>query len=486
MSIPWLHVIREHSFFLKNYEKLFTTSTGVHRVIKDTVKKTRIFIGWLSQILKALRSDGVPWHASKALSGQVDVLFVSHLLSESDAGKAHDFYFGSLPELLQAQGRRVVVALIDHSGASGMGDVQCWDEAGAPRVLLSTTLDLRGELSLYLRLRKESSRLAAVSRREAPGFLMKVFSFAALEAMSGGARTTLRMSVQISSLIKATNPKMLVVTYEGHAWERVVFASARDTSAAMQCVGYQHSAVFRLQHAALRKLGSPFDPDLVLTAGSVSKVQIESSLRLKDIPVRILGSHRAPVDVTNSHDINLESDRKGTSIDAERRETCLVLPEGIISECLLLFEFSLNCAKLMPEMRFIWRLHPLVNQENLMQESPQLRKLPENVEFSKELLEDDLKRAGYALYRGSTAIVKAAYSGVHPIYLAQACEMTIDPLYELDGVVAKVDSPSGFQATIRNKNVVSDAFARDQQRITHYCEGFYSAVDAEVILSMLP
>jgi hypothetical protein len=476
IAVPWLHVLREHPFFLKDYQSLFVVSSVLSAAVQLFVRKGRNYASWLRQMWRALRSDGAPWRSSQVLSGPVDVLFISHLLNDADAGNPADFYFGNLPEALKEEGRRVVVALIDHSANLDSSRALRWHGGGVARVVFSETLDLQSELSLYRRLNRESFQLKNSAKRESVALLKKVFSRASLEALSGGARTALRLSEQVDRLVTAINPKMIVVTYEGHAWERAIFSAARRASSGLRCFGYQHAAIFRLQHGALRKLGHPWDPDLILTAGSVSKGQIENSMKAQGIPVRILGSSRARPNLRES---------EITDPDAGACDACLVLPEGIISECLLLFEFSLKCAGLMPAMRFIWRLHPLVSRESLIEANPRLCVLPANVEFSQLPLEDDLKRTRHALYRGSTAIVRAACAGLQPVYLMQAGEMTIDPLYELDAVRAKVAEPIEFQATI-GKKIATEAGLRDQQAIIRYCQSFYAPVEPPVILSMLP
>jgi hypothetical protein len=472
ISIPWLHVLREHSFVLKYYEGLVVPSTTLGSVAKVCATKARSCAGWLRQLWQALWSDGEPWRASQELLAPVDVLLVSHLLNEADAGKADDFYFGSLPELLRAEGLRVVVALIDHTGTPDVLRVRRWDGAISPRVLLSSMLDFQSEVSLYRRLRKESSRLASLSRQEPPGLLKKVFARASLEAMSGAARATLRLSEQIARLTSAIDPKIIIVTYEGHSWERVAFSAAREASAGLECVGYQHAAIFRLQHGALRKLGRSFDADLILTAGSVSKGQIEGTMRAQGIPVRVLGSSRAILSPKSCEaDQSPKSDDGNSRAAAITGVTCLVLPEGVISECLLLFEFSLSCAELMPDLRFIWRLHPLITPANIMKANPRMRTLPANIEFSEMGLEADYRRAHYALYRGSTAIVPG--------------EMGIDPLYELDALKVKVVRPDEFRAVIRGENKTVLNTITDQNTVTRYCDAFYSPIDPKVILSML-
>lgn len=486
MSIPWLHVLREHPSFLKNYEALFASSPALRNAVVTPAAKVRSFAGWLRQMWRALTSDGEPWSASQALSGPVDVLFVSHLLNDADAGKASDFYFGNLPDLLRAEGRRIVVALIDHSATPDASRAQRWDGSASPRVVFSSTLGLQSELSLFRRLRRESSHLATLSRREASGLMKKVFARASLEAKSGNARATLRMSVQLNCLVATIKPKMMIVTYEGHAWERVAFSAARDASAGLQCVGYQHAAIFKLQHGALRKLGRLFDPDLILTAGFVSKGQIENSMKTQGISVRVLGSNRAFSSKKNGEEgVTEKNDEIDLRLRNSMSNTCLVLPEGIISECLVLFDFSLRCAALMPNTKFIWRLHPLIKPESLMDVSEHLRHLPANVEFSRVSMEEDFKRSKYALYRGSTAIVSAVSAGLRPIYLLRFGEMSIDPLYELDTVREKVTNPLDLEAIFKGTNITEEEIVRNQQTIAYYCDVFYSPVKPEVILSLL-
>jgi len=484
MAIPWLHVIREHPSFLKEYVELFAPSNALATYLRSVARMVLNVAGWLRQAWRALCSDGKAWKASRPLGGPVDVLFVSHLLNQADAGKAADFYFGELPDLIHAEGRSVVVALIDHVGITHASIVQKWAGNANTRVLLSRSLDFRAELSLFYKLRKESLRLAAMSKLQGSRFLGRVFARASHEAMAGGARTALRMSVQVGQLVATIKPKMMVVTYEGHAWERMVFASARSFNFGVQCAGYQHAALFKMQHSALRQLGASFDPDLIFTAGLVSKTQIENSNKLPDIPVHILGSHRKIVSRSDTKSSAPLSDYD-FGADTSESNACLVLPEGIISECLLLFEFSLDCAEIMPEFRFIWRLHPLVTKDQLILSSYRMRNLPINVELSDRSLEEDFKRASHALYRGSTAIVGAVCSGLKPIYLNKGNEMSIDPLYELDAVRVLVSNPLELQNTIYKKKVQTEATTFNHKYAVRYCEDFYSRLDPEIILSKL-
>ncbi len=74
----------------------------------------------------------------------------------------------------------------------------------------------------------------------------------------------------------------MITTYEGHAWEKVAFGAAKQSVQSIRCFGYQHSAVFEHQHAIKRPLNEKYNPDVVLTSGTISK-DILKKIRLSKV-----------------------------------------------------------------------------------------------------------------------------------------------------------------------------------------------------------
>lgn len=482
VAIPWLHVIREHPSFLKNYEELFEGAPTRRKIASRVLRSFRARLGWVRQMWRAGLSTGLAWDGPQEFSQPVDVLFISHLLGSADAENSTDFYFGNLPTDIQARHRTVLVALIDHSGVGGSLNLMRQGDKMHPRIVFSNTLGLGAEWSLLSRLRAEAKHFAKLARVEQSTFLKKGLALASAESISGSARATLRMSMQIGRLVKQVKPRVLVLTYEGHAWERVTFAAAREAHPGIQCVGYQHAAIFRLQHAALRRLGSRFDPDRILSSGLVSKLQMESRNTLADIPVSVLGSTRSRA-MEKARGSRTDASRSRTEASLPGPSVCLVIPEGIISECVILFNFSLDCARMLSDTQFIWRLHPSVNFNDLAISFPQFQSLPTNVRFSTGSLAMDLTVTDFALYRGSTAVVNAVCEGVRPIYLEQAGEMIIDPLYELEAFRPKVLNVSDFG------KVMGDGLKTQEDEgwrtLVRYCENFYTPLNKQAILELL-
>ena len=482
VAIPWLHVIREHPVFLADYVDLFGPAKGVRSMACQWLRVLRNQAGRFWRLGRALRFDGKPWFGPRQLPERVDVLFVSHLLNASHAGQPNDFYFGELPDELAAQGRSVAVALINHSDQAGAALAGQWRESAVPRTILSDSLGFLEEVDLHRRLKKESFRLRKLAKRENAGLFRKVLVRASQEALSGSSLTTLRMAKQIGALVAKLKPKAVVVTHEGHAWERVAFAAARSAVPEVRCIGYQHAALFRLQHAIRRKLAREYNPDRILTAGTVSKAQLERAPGLNGIPISVLGSNRS----FKGTPVNGGCTTDRAQAAHSDNPACLVLPEGIASECHLLFEFSLACARVFPEVQFIWRLHPIVTHESLVARNPKLRNLPENVLFSQATLEEDIARSRYALYRGTTAIVQAAVAGLRPIYLMLPGELTIDPLYELKDWRVKIATVPDFQHVILSDASMSqDSLTSEMRYIKNYCQTLFLPLDKDRFMSVI-
>jgi hypothetical protein len=478
VAIPWLHVIREHPVFLANYVDLFESAKNDKAMMRRWLRVIRNMAGWYRQIGKSLRSNGHPWFGPEELPSGIDVLFISHLLNESHAGKVDDFYFGGLPNALAVRGHSAVIALINHTGKDVGSLAARWNESRVPRVILAGSFRFLEEMALHRRLKKESLRLRMRAKREDVRLTRCVLARASEAALSGGALTALRMASQIGALVAKLQPKAIVMTHEGHAWERMAFAAARSERPGIQCIGYQHAALFRLQHAIRRNLAPEYNPDQILTAGIVGKAQLERAPGLKGIPISVLGSNRTfkGVDINGEHLMH-----PGQEEDSGH-SACLVLPEGIASECKILFEFSLACAQTFPEIQFIWRLHPIVSFESLLAQNSKLKNLPNNIVLSSATIEEDIARCRWALYRGTTAIVQAVVAGLRPIYLQLPGEMTIDPLYDVEDWRVEVTTISGFQRVI-DTDIGSNMkqFLSVMHSVKKYCEDFFIPFDFEIL-----
>lgn len=477
VAIPWLHVIREHPTFLEKYTNLFECSRRRPSIRRCLLGSVRAFAIHARQVARCIQSSGQAFFVTKKVPKSVDYLFVSHLLSSSQISRPYDFYFGDVPEKLAARGFSVGIALINHTGQSGLFLVNQLKQSSISRIILSHSLSFCDEVELYQRLRKESIRLRAEASCKTDALARRVYFRGADEALSNGALGALRVGRQIGRLVAQTRAKTLVLTHEGYAWERVCFSTARCVNPKIQCIGYQHAAVFKLQHALRRNLSSEYNPDQIVAAGRVGKKQLEASPKLQKIPISVLGSNRSI-----SSRKRTQSIKKSIRKQIRKDIVCLVLPEGIPSECQYLFNFSIACSKAFPDIKFIWRLHPIVDFQKLLRENHQLKQLPAGISISGESLENDFVQCNTVLYRGSTAAVQAAAAGLRPIYLQVKNEMSIDPMYEIQDCIPQVKDVSEFGKAINSAVFLGSPEEKlSQLRVLKYSRTFFAQLQVATL-----
>jgi hypothetical protein len=483
IAISWLHVIREHPQFLTQYEDLFRNASKFDKHRWELQRDLYNWVGRCWLLAKALFSGGRKWFASKDPQAQIDFLFVSHLINKSQVGQASDFYYGNLPNELAEGGYTTAIALINHTKHRSDELVGEWGNSNVSRLILSKSLGFLKEFALHRRLKVESLSLSEYAKDMQASLFQKVLKRASQEALSGTVQTTMRISEQVNSLVATLNPKIVVVTYEGHAWERLAFAAARRALPTVKCVAYQHAALFRMQHAIRRKLMNEYNPDHILTAGPDSKVQFECAPELKGTPISVLGSNRSFKGAVNL--VRFEYGKK--QVENSEKLACLVLPEGVLSECNILFEFSLECARAAPKNLFIWRLHPLVSFVSLFAQNSKFRNLPVNIVLSQSTLEDDIARSRWVLYRGTTAVVQSVVAGLRPIYLQLPGELPIDLLYELEGWKISITNISELRGIIDiDAEIPEFSPESDIEYARRYCESLFTPFNVDAITALLP
>ncbi len=472
IGIPWLHVIREHPVCLERYKPLFnetkhlTASVSLPKSLKAALSKTLFFF---KSILKESKGDKVQLPSS--YNGKLDVLFVSHLLNQSQIGKTNDFYFSDIAEKLQANGIRTAFALIDHITYSKTNDYS-WPENSSFRFILPSRRGFLYEAAMVFSALKEGLRLIWKSNNCSDKLLKKIFYTAGIESLKGESILSVRIGRQIQGLVFKYRPSAVVVTYEGHSWERAVFGELSYLNYPVLKIAYQHATIFRLQHAAIRPLHPRYNPDVILTSGQRGYEKLNAISDLKNSSrLAIMGSDRC-----------LES--LEVKLFTEMENACVIVPEGEVNECMILFNFSLQCAQQLPEIKFIWRLHPAITFEMLAANGLEISELPGNIYCSSETIEADLSRSKWVLYRGSGASIQATVRGLKPIYLSISEELSIDPIYELDYWKEIVSSSKEFVNLIK-KNQYDNNSKGLREKAIAFCTTYYDKLDIKTLLDSL-
>ena len=462
MAIAWLHVLNEHPSNLAKYSDLID---GLPMEPGLALKAALI---QLRQWVRGRKSAG----ASTVVASPVDVMFVSHLLNEQHVGATEDFYFGNAPEALAERGASACVVLKNNTKLVASGLAARWPVQMARRIVLADTLCFRRELGLRRKLAAEARRLGAGGGGGQYEMEGRVRTEACRQTRAISSLSTLRFYYQILDLVMRLRPKAIVVTFEGHAWERLAFAAARQAMPGIVCAGYHHTIVFRRQHAALRPLGQLLDPDVVLTAGAFSEKRFRAAYASRPVTVATMGIHRR---------------QKGAGgRDPTAGHACLVIPDGIITEIVFLFDFAMEAARQAPEIPFVFRLHPMVSQPALIKRYPRFGGLPANVSFSSAGIEQDFTRTRCALYRGSNAAIYAVIAGLRPFYVARENELPIDSLHQMQSWKKTVQTPAEFVAAARADHAQDDRErGREAAEAVAFCQSYFMPVNLNVLFDIL-
>ncbi len=462
----WLHPVRWHSELLIPYISLFQFRRKLRYIKHKLFFLLRNSASTLIRILQAVTQSKM-WLSSSVFK-KTDILLVSHLINPDLIGKSDDFYFGNLAHKLNKLNLRTTIILINYriNIFHYRKKLNLWKNERVSRIILGRSSTFLKELKIYFAQHQERRRLKKYQTHKTDNLYAHILSKAASYVLSSATANNLRLAHQIAEIIEKTKPKFIITTYEGHAWERLVFQAAKNVNPNIKCIGYQHAAIFPLQHALKRALAPNFNPDVILTPGEITKKQLEKNNTYSNIKIAVLGSQKSQKICT-------------PKLNKTQQKTCLIIPDGFKTECYNLFKFSLSCARTIPGVKFIWRLHPLMNFDTLIKNYSEFKNLPSNIRLSTDDLVLDIKHSSHILYRGSTVVINAITSGLIPIYFTQEDELNNDPLYELKHGRAIVETTMEFQYELERKYDKNTL-----EYIINYGKKYYTPMDEKILLTI--
>ena len=326
---------------------------------------------------------------------QIDVLIVSHLTNLEHLSSTNDFYFENLASKLSDSGITNHTCLINHIEAKSNEVLQ-----NAERTVLPAYLSPVRELIHISKLVLSIGSISSLKSNEAT----KRFSvIAKLAQFNSKAMGDYRIGSMLSDIITKSKPKLVVHTYEGHGWEKILNTKTRKTAEPPFICGYQHAALFPGPKSIC--FGSKdTSPMHIFTTGNITRDALKRDCEMPNISFSILGSNK----------------NKGQSVKNVSQSTrgiCLFAPEGTMGEVRMMAEIAVGSAIANPRQMFVLRLHPVLNEKKVHDELKELWPFPKNFQLSKNSLNDDLNNSAWICYRGSSVVFQAMLKRVKPIYL---------------------------------------------------------------------
>lgn len=384
-------------------------------------------------VIVALRCRFHPGSARPA-----DVVMKTWVPGSDALAKPADFYYGSLFDQLRDAGARPVLLAGDGRSDDGrlisklksLGLIFGFAEAALvngkyfPETLL---VPVWGPLKAFVAQVRLSLKLRAwvASLDSGLSILKRLTCRAILDVLRPYTTKNLMHGYSARAAVRRWRPKAVVTFYEGQPWEKVFWRAVKTADPAVTLIGYQHTVVMEHSFALTRPARLPGEtpaPDVVLCTGSTTQKMMEPGHG--DIGTRfsVFGSYRRAA---------------GGSAPLKPRpelKTILVLPEGILSEAIAIFDFAMELAQRLPDHKLLFRCHPVLPFGKV---EPHLKMkaaaLP-NIEVSRNpKIETDYERASALLYRGSSAALYAVLAGLKPFCWRDPDAPNIDPLCGLTG-----------------------------------------------------
>jgi len=441
IAIAWLHVPKEHAYLLAKYENM---QKGL--VIR--------FFYYLACRLFGLCKSGLFYVFSLNLykiDKKKDLLIISHLINIEHYHQEADFYFGKVNVDLDTQ-----FLLLNHIGQS-VKKIKSKHTPKHNKIILPTSINPFVELFIFVKCFQQFMALLIMGLQCKDSFERAIILRAAVESVSLGTLNALKIRHQIGIVVRKTKPKAILTTYEGHAWERLVYQFAKQYNPSILRLGYHHPPITRLEHASQRPLNTAFNPDYILTTGAIGLAQFKKKAQQLNCQFAILGSPPK------------------TNIIKNTQPICLVLLDAYLEKHT--FAYILDCARIHPEIIFLFRVHPLIAKRKIFDISKSPDRLPPNVKISSNPIEEDIACAKWAIYTGTSAIIQAGMAGVIPIYHKIPNQLHVDVFHELSDKVPQAMSCEDFSQIVKAQPNIS--------AIVAYCQRFYSEMDYSIVKEII-
>ncbi len=299
-----------------------------------------------------------------------------------------------------------------------------------------------------------------------------LFLILAIEFLNLSTKKNLNLLYNFEKILNQITFNKLIIPYEGYSWERLLINEVKKKNK-IKCLGYHFSAISQHQHSIFRKINYNYEPDIIYTTGNFAKKKFQKILNQK---VKVLGTRRF-------------FQKKFNYTQKKNKHflyNCLVVPEGIKSECKNLFQFSVSAAQRFKDIRFIWRLHPSMSYEKILPDIGLSRNnIPNNIILSEKSFFKDIEKVNICLYRGSTSIITALQNGILPIYLDNIESLNIDPLFKLNKWKESIMDINNLRKIIQNKLKNSKRNYNDKKFAINFSLKYFEKLDNQLLINDL-
>jgi hypothetical protein len=455
-----LNIIKGHPFHVTIYKKNFLkkTSNLVLYILKNIIY---FFLATINS-----------YSLEKINKKKVDVILITSLLNINHLNKK-DYIFFDLEDKLKKEKISYHKIFINHTNYSKKKILNRLKNNKNTSVLEFNFSNFLSSIVILIYQIKYFLLFYFYSMKEKNKNKKNLFMILAIEFLNMGTKKNLNLLYNFRKILNQINFDKLIIPYEGYSWERLLIKETKKKNKKIKCLGYHFSAISQHQHSIFRKVNFNYEPDVIYTTGNFVKNKFQKMTNHK---VKIIGTSRF-------------FQKKKKYIQKRNKiflYNCLVLPEGIKSECKKLFQFSFVAAKKFKNIKFIWRLHPTMNFEKLLPNvGLSKNNMPNNIILSEKSFFKDIDEANICLYRGSTSAITALQKGILPIYLDEPESLNIDPLFELNKWKKSIKNLNDYEKIINFKFKNLKSNYNDKKFAINFSLKYFEKLDNQLIIDDL-
>lgn len=405
-SVPWIQPVKiDEHIIHKDYEFIYK-----FRIIKYLYYFLLSLFQILSSILKIFISI---FKREKITKKSANVIILSHLIDPKHISFKDDFYFGELQKNIENKKFNCKKVFLNHTSISSK-KLSNQETIILPKIdCFSLEIKVFTKLiSLFFFSIKNISKLIRkkVQITVVIIFILKIFSYQTQSAF--------RIAFQIKKILKNYSAKYLIITFEGHCYEKMIKLLNPD----IQLFSYQNTPLSNSQYS-LKFNNTKTLPNIIFTKNYYYKEFLDNTLEIQT-KTFVLG------DLTYKKHDSIQNNPQPNSI--------LLIPEGTLSEVNVMLKFIKDNYKICSNLNFTIRFHPIYPKK-LIQKAFLDFKQARNVFFSNSSIINDFKNNKYVIYRGSSLVFKAIDSGLIPLYLNFGVNVNILDIYDLDINCVNID-----------------------------------------------
>ena len=447
-----LNIIKAHPYHLRNYE--FSILQNCIKLLINFIKFSFEIIISIKNLLKIKRYE----------EKTTDCLLICNLIN-IDSIKEKDYIYEDIEKILKKK-FRVHKLFINQTSINSKKILGFIPDKKKSSIIGFDSPDLKFNLLSIINLLYYFGIYIIKSIL----YLDKTYLNIAFGFMDFSSKKNLNLMKNFSNLLNVIKYKNLIIPYEGYSWERLILMQSYQKNSNILRFGYNFSAFVKNQHSLLRRLKKDYEPDIIFTTGDYSKKKFKDF----KIPIKSLGSSRY-----------CKSKKK--TVSKMKNINCIVVPEGIMTECLTLFTFSIKAALIYPHINFIWRLHPSMSFKDVIKnlKVSSVKQLPKNIIISNLKFFEDLSRSDIALYRGSTSIISAVQYGVFPVYYNNKENLDIDPIYEMKNWKLVVNDLKDFKKFEKKEYLNKMLKSKNKIRAQKFMKNYFQILKPKILVSQI-